>query len=90
MKRKANIAFNVGESSEDLMGDSRRTDVMMSNFGPSDRAVTSVGNMSTNFDLYNVDAMVGWCGPSGQAGPFRVLVGLASVDMPPLEELIAR
>ena len=89
VKRKANIGFNVGESSEDLLGDSRRTDVMRSNFGPSDRTVTSVGSMSTDFDLYNVDAMVGWCGPFVQAGPFRVLVGLASFDMPPLEELIA-
>ena len=52
---------------------------MRSTFAPGDRTVTSVGDMSTDIGLPDIDAMVGQCGPSGQPGPSKVPVGLAGV-----------
>ena len=74
LKRVAIFVFNVGESSENLVGASRLAKVMRSNFGPSGRSVTSVGGTSTDFGLSNIDAMVGQFGPSRQAGLSRDLL----------------
>ena len=43
VKRAANVAFNVNELSDDLVGASKLMKVMRSVFGPSDKTVTSIG-----------------------------------------------
>ena len=68
-KRIAIVAFIVDESSEDLVGASRLTKVIRSDFGLSDKTVTYVGGVSTVIGLADIDAIVGQCVPSGQAGP---------------------
>ena len=89
MKRVAKFAFNEGQSLEDLVDASRLAKPMRSDFGSNDRKLTSVGGMSTEIGLSNIDAMVGQCNPSGQAGPSRNPVELAIADMQLLEKLTA-
>ena len=90
MKRVANVALNVDNWSEDLVGVSQTTRVLRSDFGLGNRTVTSVGGVSSDIGFSDTDAMVGQCSPPVQAGPSRVLAGFGGVDMPSLQELTAQ
>ena len=83
----ATVAFIAEESSEDLVGASRLAKAMRSEFGFSDRTVTYVGGISNDFGLSDIDDLVDQCSQSGQAGPSRIPVVFADVDLAPLEEL---
>ena len=63
---------------------------MRSDFSLNDRTLTSVGRMSTDIGLSDINEMVGQCSPSGQTGPPRTPVVSRGANMPPSEEFIAR
>ena len=86
----ANVAFDVSESSEKLLGTSRQTKVRMSDFGHSDGTVTSVGGVSTNIGLSNLDPMAEQCTATARVRPSGVLVGLVDVEMLLHEQLTAQ
>ena len=90
VKPAANVTFIVDESSEELVGAARLMKVTRSDFGRGDKTVTSIGGVSTDFELSETDAMVSQSSAAGQAETSRVPVGFARVDIPPLEELTAR
>ena len=58
VKRVANIAFNVRELSDHLVGTFWSTKIMRSRFGRSDRTGTSVGSISTVIRLSEKDELV--------------------------------
>ena len=58
VKRVAIVGFIVDELSEKLMGASQLMKGMRSDFGLSDRTVTSVGSVSTDIALSDIDALV--------------------------------
>ena len=75
----ANVALDVSESSENLLGTSGQAKVRMSDFGHSDRTVMSVGGVSTNIGFSNLDLMAEQCTTTVRVRPSRVLVGLVEL-----------
>ena len=86
----ANVAFDVSESSENLAGTCRQAKVRMSDFGHNDRTVTSVGGVSTNVGLSDLDPMAEQCTATVRVSRSRVLVGLVNVEMLSREQLTAQ
>ena len=86
----ANVAFDVNESSENLVGTSRPANVSMSAFAHSDRTVTFVGGVSADIGLSNIDAMAEQCSATVRVRPSEVLVGFVDVALLPREQLIAQ
>ena len=86
----ANVAFDMSESSENLVGTSRPAKVKMSGFGHSDRTVTSVGSVSTGIGLSKIDPMAEQCTATVRVRPSGIHVGLVDVEMLPREQLTAQ
>ena len=86
----ANVAFDVTESSENLVGTSRPAKLRMSGYGHKDRTVTSVGGVSTDTGLSNIDPMAEQCTATVRVRPLGILVGIVDVEMLPREQLTAQ